>query len=273
MRTKQEVNSYPYEHVTSKTLVEDMNFSERAPRPGEPFPTFDLPTTDGVRFRTQDIAGRKPMLLITGSFTCPMTASSNPKLKGLHDRFGRDIQFVMLHVREAHPGEYWDQPRSPTEKMGHARALKDRDGLPWPIVVDDVDGRVHRSLDQKPNAAYLVDRNGWISFRALWAGDEALLQALASVSHVECPRKKESRRRLVPMAEGLGVMRDMMRQAGPRASRDIWLAAPPMAALAWTADLYRPLPPKWRAAAGLMTVGCVTIGLIAMLARTRSQRT
>jgi hypothetical protein len=103
---------YLYEHVSFQVLSEDMNFREDAPRPGDTLPSFELPTTDGGVFRTSDVTGRKPLLLVTGSHTCPMTASSNPHVKALHDRYGGDVDFVTLHVREAHPGERREQPRS-----------------------------------------------------------------------------------------------------------------------------------------------------------------
>jgi hypothetical protein len=265
--------NYIYEHVSFQVLSEDMNFRSSAPRPGDALPSFELPTADGGVFRTSDVVGRKPILLVTGSYTCPMTASSNPHVKALHDRYGGDVDFVMLHVREAHPGERREQPRDFEEKLQHARALQERDDLPWPIAVDDPQGTVHRSFDEKPNAAYLTDRHGIIVFRSLWAGDaRGLAEALDTVAHGERPKHAESRRRLVPMGRGLGMMREMTRQSGPRAERDLWRSAPPMAAMAWLADLYRPLPPGWRAAAAAATmVGAVAAVGIAINSRSRAR--
>ena len=208
------------------------------------------------------------MLLVTGSYTCPMTASSNPLLKELHAEFGGDVRFVMLHVREAHPGEQREQPRSAEEKMRHAQDLQQRDQLPWPIAVDDPEGSVHQALDGKPNAAYLIDPDGVIVFRALWAGDQnSLRDALESVANGERPEPSESTHRLLPMARGVGVMREMLRQSGPRAEHDLWRAAPPMAVVARVADLYRPLRPEWRTFAALATLGGVAAALLSMVSR------
>lgn len=166
-----------------------------------------------------------------------------------------------------------DQAATTAEKREFARALKERDRLPWTVAVDGPDGSVHRSLDEKPNAAYLFDRDGTIVFRALWAGDiRGLGQALECVARGESPPQAESRRRLVPMSRGLGVMREMTRRAGPRAERDIWRAAPPMGAIAWVADLYRPLPPAWRTAAATATIGAVAAILAAAVARSVGSR-
>lgn len=256
-------SEYLYDHVTQKVLMEDMSFGEDAPKPGDRLPQLDLPTVDGERIRSADFEGRKPLLLITGSYSCPMTASSNPILKDLYEEFGRDIDFVMLHVREAHPGEHREQPRSFEDKLEHARALKARDRLPWPIAVDDPEGTVHRALDEKPNAVWLTNRDGIIVYRGLWAGDEkGLLQALDAVIQGAFPREQESRRRLGPMAMGVGKMREMTRQSGPRAERDLWRTAPPMAAMAWLADLYQPLPPKWRTIAAAATLGAAVSAIV-----------
>lgn len=262
---------YLYDHVSQKVLTEDMSFSEHAPQPGDQLPDFDLPSVDGERVNTANIFGRKPLLLITASYSCPMTASSNPVLKEFHQEFGRDIEFVMLHVREAHPGEHREQPRSLDEKLMHAKALKARDQLPWPIALDDPEGTVHRSLDEKPNAVWLTNRDGVIVYRGLWAGDDkGLEQALDAVIRGVAPSEPESRRRLAPMAMGIGKMREMTLQSGPRASRDLWRAAPPMAAMAWLADLYRPFPPKWRTVAAVATLG-LAVSAIASAAGRRSK--
>ncbi|MEF2552280.1 deiodinase-like protein [Aurantimonas sp. A2-1-M11] len=262
---------YAYEHVSSEILSEDMQFGDSAPKPGGRLPEFDLSTVNGGQLRTSDLADR-PMLLVTGSFTCPMTASSNPILKELYAKFGCAIEFVTLYVREAHPGEHYDQASVAEEKREAASALKSRDQLPWTVAVDDPDGSVHRRLDEKPNAAYLTDRTGTIVFRSLWAGDKrGLTQALEAVAKGERPPEEESTRRLVPMARGVGTMREMTRRAGPRAQSDLWQAAPPMGVMAWLADQYRPLPPVWRTAAAAATIG-VGVAVVATLAARAASR-
>jgi hypothetical protein len=262
---------YRYRHVTAKVFYDDMGFSQGSPGPGDSFPDLELASTDGTRYNLSDFTGDRPALIITGSFTCPMTASSNPVLKRLHDEFGARVRFVMVHVREAHPGEKWDQPESFGEKVDHARALKHRDRLPWLVLVDDEDGSLHRALDEKPNSAYLVDRDGRIVFRSLWAGDEkGLWGALHSVAHGEIPSERESTRRLAPMAMGIGMMQEMVRQAGPRAKADLWRAAPPMALMAVLADLFRPLPPMWRAAAAAGSLALVGAAVVLIATRPRA---
>lgn len=58
---------YRYPHFRRELLMEDMGFS-RGPRPGEPFPDFDLPTTDGGRVRSSEYRGQ-PLLVTFASVT------------------------------------------------------------------------------------------------------------------------------------------------------------------------------------------------------------
>ncbi len=162
---------YRYDHFTTKLLIHDGSFHKGAKRPGETLPEFDLLTTDGDRFATQDFVGDRPLFLVTGSITCPMTASAMPSLKRLYAQRGGDVDFVMLNVREAHPGENYPQPGTIEQKMDRARTLKDFYQLPWTVAVDDIDGTLNIAMDAKPNSSYLMDRDGTIVFRSVSARD------------------------------------------------------------------------------------------------------
>jgi len=49
----------------------------------------------------------------------------------------------------------------------------------------------------------------------------------------------ESRRRIGPLTDGVGNLITATRLGGSRAVGDVWRAVPPVAALAWIADLFR----------------------------------
>jgi hypothetical protein len=63
------MSDYRYRHFTFDTLIEEMYFAAGSPAPGEPFPDFDLPTTDGGRICKNDYVGRRPMFMVAASFT------------------------------------------------------------------------------------------------------------------------------------------------------------------------------------------------------------
>ena len=260
-------NDYRYTRVTPKVLMSDFRFKKTAPRAGDPLPELELVTTHGEPIKTTDLVGSKPLLLITGSVTCPMTVSSIPVLKRLYAEFGEEVAFLTLYVREAHPAEHFPQPETAEQKLAHARALQQQHNIPWTVAADDIDGTLHRSLDAKPNAAYLIGVDGTIAFRALWAGDErALSNALRSVKAGQSPDKSQSGAMLTPMTRGLGYFHDVLTQAGPRAEREMLLAAPPIALAGRMAGLYRSLAPSRRGAAAFLTIGALlTVAMSAVI--------
>ncbi|MCO5168754.1 MAG: hypothetical protein M9894_20635 [Planctomycetes bacterium] len=191
-----------------------------------------------------------------------MTRSAGPALRQLHRELGDRVQFVTLYVREAHPGERVPQPHTLEEKVAHARAYARRDGIAWPVAVDDVQGTLHRALDPKPSSAYLVDARGVVVGRTLWSNDvRGVRQGIEALARGEAPGERTAR--LAPMLRGLGVMREVLRQAGRQAERDLLRAVPPLYLLAVVARGFRPLPPLARGvlangvavAAGLALVG------------------
>ena len=100
-------NEYRYKHFTTGLLFRDLRFRRDAAAPGDAFPQFELFTTDGSILVNENVFGNKPVIFIFGSMTCPMTASAAPSTQEFYDEFGDRVEFIMLFVREAHPGEYF----------------------------------------------------------------------------------------------------------------------------------------------------------------------
>lgn len=230
---------YQYKKFTTSLMLRDMRFGGSALKLGDELPQFDLPVIDGDRFTSRGNNGR-PFLLITGSITCPMTASGMPALKRLHAEFSDDVDFVTLYVREAHPGENFGQPSTLEEKSAHAAAMKREYEVPWTVAVDTMDGGLHKTLDSKPNDAYLVDADGKIVFRSLWSSDESALRAaLVSVVNGDKPLRSQSIAFIGPVLKSMAYVIKTMRLAGPQASRDLLRSAPPMYLMAWVVSLFR----------------------------------
>ena len=202
-----------------------------------------------------------------------MTLSAGPALKRLHEQFGDAVPFLTLYVREAHPGERYPQPEDAETKLRHARDYRDRDRLPWPVLVDDLEGDLHQRLDPKPNAVYLVDRHGRVVFRTLWANEResALREALEALAAGREGAIAERSPRLLPMLRGSGVSRQAWEQAGEVAKRDVFREAPPMYLTASLAALFRPLPPAGRALAANALL-MLPIAAVAALTLRRSRR-
>lgn len=254
------MHEYLYPHFRRTLILEDMAF-RAGPKPGESMPDFDLPTIDGGRITKSDFVGQRPLVLTFGSVTCPMTAAARDVLKELYEQYGDRVAFVTLYVREAHPGDRYPQASSMEDKIYHARAYAERDQIPWPIAVDDTEGTLHRALDPKPNAAYVMAEDGTVAFRTLWSNDaHAMRDGLRRVLEGDAAFGQKQTR-LIPMISGMGSMYQVLERSGPTAKRDVLRQAPPMYAMARIADLYRPLPPLARGLAAMATVGVAMLGL------------
>ncbi|MFQ5947747.1 MAG: TlpA family protein disulfide reductase, partial [Acidimicrobiia bacterium] len=211
-------DEYRYEHFRTRQLFHDLMFRLSALRAGRPFPDFDLETTTGERVRKKDFIHERPLLLITASVTCPNTQAAMPTLNRLYAQFGGDVAFVMVNVREAHPGGNYPQPASFDEKIKHARALQSYYNIPWVVAADDIDGGLDRQLDGKPNAAWIIDTDGQIIFRSHWAKDErGLRRALEAVQRGLVPPRPKSSAMVLPVARAMGHLNDVLGRAGPPA--------------------------------------------------------
>ena len=159
---------YRIDRLSLPIVMRDLYFRKEDPGPGDRVPDFDLPTVGAGRFRSSDLAETGPAMLIFGSSTCPVTDNAAPGLNELYLRFGDRVRFVMVNVREAHPGKAYPQPGTLDAKMAHAERLRDLYGFEFEVAVDDIDGTLHRALSPKPNSAYVLGAGGTILFRAQW---------------------------------------------------------------------------------------------------------
>ena len=256
-------STYRYDRFRLSHMLADMRFDPDTPTTGDRLPQLDLDTLDGERITFEDLA--HPHLFVFGSNTCPMTASARNVLGALYREFGDKVSFVLVQVREAHPGEHIPQPSSVEEKRAHARRLRETLGVEFTVAVDDLDGSFHSSLDPKPNAAYLVDTQGEILFRSMWSSDEqGLRTALTATIQGRTPDQRQSTRLLQPTLGALGHVGPVIDDAGPRARRDLLRSAPPMLLGARLAGLFRGVSPDRRGHALLATTGAIMLAVAAI---------
>jgi thiol-disulfide isomerase/thioredoxin len=145
--------------------------------PGEQAPDFALMTTAGDELRLHDLRG-KPVLLHFVSYTCPVTRGAVVPMKQLHDRYGNQVTFVDIVVRQAHPGEHHDAYDSFVNKMADARDYQREEGITWPVAVDDVTGTVQRAYGSLAASIYLLDPRGRVAYYALWGQSPPLTDAI-----------------------------------------------------------------------------------------------
>jgi peroxiredoxin len=156
------------------------------PKPGERAPEFEGHTLDGDKVRLKDLRGHSNLVLTFGSATCPFAAASIQGMNHLYNRFeDDDVQFLFVYVRESHPGERMPAHRSQEAKIRAAEIFRNEEDLDIPIVVDELDGRVHRKYGELSNATYLIDKSGRVAFRAIWTRPKVVARALQELLDIQ----------------------------------------------------------------------------------------
>lgn len=172
--------SYNYRSFTREQLHKLLTATRmNGPKAGEQAPDFELPSLDGEKVRLGDYRGDKNVVLTFGSATCPMTAGSIRGLNRLREQYsGVDVQFLFVYVREAHPGDELPPHRSLEDKMEAAELFSQEEDVEMPVLIDKLDGKVHRQYGGMPNSTYLIDKSGRVAFRATWTRPSVVEEAI-----------------------------------------------------------------------------------------------
>ncbi|HLH07316.1 MAG TPA: deiodinase-like protein [Terriglobales bacterium] len=183
------LKSYNYKRFTNDVLLADAAKTGfgTGPEPGERAPDFKGRILDGDTVRLSDYEGKSNVVLTFGSATCPFTAAS---IAGMNDLFEDyldrdDVVFLFVYVREAHPGEKLREHRSIKQKIRAAELFREEEDVSIPIVVDDLDGKIHKKYGKLPNPTYLIDKSGHVAFRALWTRAKTIEKALEELLRVQ----------------------------------------------------------------------------------------
>ncbi len=111
-----------------------------------------------------------------------MAIGSVEPLKRLHARWGHRVHFVDVLVRQAHPGPSEPAYASEGQKMTDAERYQRTEHIPWPVIVDDVEGTAHRAYGGLSNPSYLIGTDGRVSFYAPVTGAPRLHRALEELA-------------------------------------------------------------------------------------------
>lgn len=234
---------YNYEHFMPDTLMEDVQVIEKPehPAPGESAPDLSLKDTDGKEWHLRDLHGQ-PVILLTGSGTCPLTQGNLPGLKDLYEEFGGRCHWLMLYVREAHPGENLPAHKSYEQKRDQAEYFRRVTDLPWPVLIDDLEGTVHKKYGLLPNSLFLLDADGKVSFTEGIAHAPTLRQALEHLfsqnSRGVVPEGEDKTPHMLgPTAYGW----EAIERGGEISKRDLGKRMPPLAQNLWAGDKMEPV--------------------------------
>lgn len=137
------------------------------PKPGEMAADFTLHTMDGKEVKLADLKG-KWVVLETGSYTCPMYTSNSRSMNALKPRFP-EVEFLLVYVREAHPGSRIGPHTGLENKTELARKTIAASRETREVLIDDIPGTMHRAYGSFPNLVYVIDPEGRVAFRLDWS--------------------------------------------------------------------------------------------------------
>ncbi|MEP3299909.1 MAG: deiodinase-like protein [Pseudoruegeria sp.] len=188
------------------------------PGVGERAPDFPVTRANGTPQSLLDYAGDF-LVLEMGSITCPLFQSRRSIMEGF---VGRDrVSGAVLYVREAHPGADIQSHKNIEAKLKCATRLISEDHETRTVLVDDLQGTVHKAYGSMPNAVFIINRNGCVVFRSDWNNPSATMAAVDALLEGRAITAKSYFRPASPRA----VYRTFT-NAGPGSASDFFKGLP-----------------------------------------------
>ena len=159
-------------------------------------PDFALQTSSGGRrVRLSEFRGKRPVVLVLGSYTCPKFRSQAGALNALYARYRDRAEFLLVYIREAHGAGSWQStinqregidladPATFDQKREYAAACVRKLKIPYTTAVDPLDNATDKAFIAWPSRVYLIDKQGRVAFNS--ALDELNFDALSLDSAVQ----------------------------------------------------------------------------------------
>ena len=163
-------------------------------------------------------------------------------LKKLYARWRDKVNFVDIIVRQAHPGRQIPAYYSFDQKMRDAQRYQDEEGIPWCVVVDDIEGTTHNLYGGLADPSYLLDADGRVSFYHVWTHAPALHKAIdALLNQAGRGVVKNGTDRLPHPLASITDGWKGLRRGLPQSFIELEMAAPGAASSIWLGYQIRPL--------------------------------
>ena len=202
-------------------------------RVGVAAPEFQAAALDGSLVRLTDFRDKRHVVMMTGAVTSPMCAFEVPEFNRLQQEFGSaGISFFLLYTRESHPAENYPAHRSFEQKLACARDLQRLENIQFMILVDHLDGRIHRAYGVWPNALFVIHKDGQLVFRSNMANHRELSEFLEDLLAGEGARARgrvthlQYSERVLAHEADQATHRRVYERAGQTAFEDYWRKRP-----------------------------------------------
>lgn len=201
-------------------------------------------------------------------------------MKDLLAWWGDGVQLVEVQVRQAHPGPEVPPHRDPAQKLRDAQAYVLEHEVPWPVLVDDLEGAVHKQYALLPDPSFLIGTDGRIAFIDYWTHAPTLHRAIERLMEMGgrgVVGESRAMRLLATMTDGWPALRRGLPQsfveletAAPGGASSVWLGWQLRGILRPLARRGTPLPLGQRLAIGAAAVA-VGVAAAALAMRRRPE--
>jgi tetratricopeptide (TPR) repeat protein len=149
-------------------------------QPGAPAPDFTLLSPSGdLRVHLSDFGGKRPVVLILASYSCPKFRSQVGTLNASYARYHDQAEFLLVYIREAHGSGSWqstinerdgiDLPDSHSfsQRCEYASSCVRKLRIPFAVVVDSMDNASEKAYAGWPSRLYVINKQGRVAFNSL----------------------------------------------------------------------------------------------------------
>ena len=200
----------------------DERWLTEAPALGTEAPDFELPDLEGRHHRLRDFRGH-PAVIEFGSYTCPIFCGHLPAMEDVA-REHPDTAFLVIYTREAHPGEVTPAHATQAAKHRAAVQLVSEEAIGRVLLVDDLDGTVHRRYGGGWDSVFVLDAQGRVVLRRAW-NDPGQVRVTLDALAGRTVQPSESAE-MAPPASRAGFGHGLLR-GGASAVLDFYASAPP----------------------------------------------
>lgn len=160
-------------------------------------PDFTLYSDKGKAFKlSSELKKGKPIVLISGSYTCDVSRGNMSAIKEFQKKFGKKASFFMIYTIDAHPADtpspysaerkVWiaknnirdnvkaSQPKVYQQRVDLAQKWKTANSIEFPVLIDAPDNFYWKKFGQAPNMVYIISPEQTVFFKQAWFNKERL---------------------------------------------------------------------------------------------------
>jgi hypothetical protein len=180
------------------------NWEQLGIQKNQPVPDFTLFSEKGKAFNlARELKKGKPVVLVSGSYTCDVSRGNMESIKSFQKQFGRKASFYMVYTIDAHPNDtrspysleekVWiakdnvrdnikaAQPKVYQQRVALAKRWITENSIDFPVLVDSPDNFYWKKFGQAPNMVYIITTGQTVFYKQAWFNKEKLVRQLESL--------------------------------------------------------------------------------------------